>query len=198
MIKVAILGAGGHGKDIKDIIDSTSDYVFTGFYDDNASGPHILGTFFDYYQTTDIQYVIGVNDSSERARIDSEIPDRLRTADPIVHPTAYTGSNVALDRGVVIGAGAVLTTNVSVGRHAHVNVNATISQNSSIGNYSTVSPGANICGDCKIDDRTMIGAGATVINLMNIGSDCIIGAGATVVSHIPDSSKAVGTPARLI
>jgi|DEB19_MinimDraft_3_1074340.scaffolds.fasta_scaffold01526_4 sugar O-acyltransferase (sialic acid O-acetyltransferase NeuD family) len=196
MIDVCILGAGGHGRDVRSIINDSADYNFVGFYDDDVS-KDTLGTIDDFIKTTNLAYVIGVNSSTVRQAIDRRIPSNFLAA-TVVHPSAYVGDDCQIAEGVVIAAGVVITTEVSIGRHSHINVNATVSQNSFIDAFVTISPGSNVCGDCVIGSNTMLGAGSTVINLMRVGNNVIIGAGATVISNIPSDSKAVGTPARLL
>lgn len=199
MIDVVIMGAGGHGKDIRAIIEAHHDFNFAGYYDDRIGQSKVLGPISSYIPKPNTYHVIGVNSPSVRENIALRLKDYTAfIAPPIVHPSASVGVNVRLSEGVVIGAGAVLTTNIVVKQHTHINVNATISQGTYIGAFSTVSPGANICGSCHIGEKTWIGAGATIINLMEIGNKCTIGAGATVISNIPNNSTAVGTPARVI
>lgn len=50
----------------------------------------------------------------------------------------------------------------------------------------------------KIHDDVIIGAGAKVIGGLTIGSNARIGANAVVIEDVPQSSLAVGVPARII
>lgn len=53
-------------------------------------------------------------------------------------------------------------------------------------------------GKIKIGDNCDIGMNATIMPGVTIGKNCIVGAGAVVTHDIPDSSVAVGVPARVI
>lgn len=196
MIDVAVLGAGGHGQDVMSIILDIPKYNFIGFFDDVKKGQDILGTIKDYLDTEDTEYLIGVNDSKVRYRIDQLMWQSNKIAATAIHPLAYIGAYSIIGVGCVLAPGSIVTTQVKVGSHSHINVGATISQNTVIGPYSTISPGANICGDCEIGHLTMIGAGSTVKNLISIGESCVVGAGANVVKDVPSFSTVVGNPAR--
>ena len=67
-----------------------------------------------------------------------------------------------------------------------------------INDYVHLSPGATLCGAVEVGAKSHIGANATVIQGISIGEHCIIGAGSTVIDHIPQSSVAVGSPAKVI
>lgn len=53
-------------------------------------------------------------------------------------------------------------------------------------------------GDIIIDDDAWLGVGVTVMNNVHIGKGAVVGANSVVTQDIPESSIAVGTPARVI
>ena len=204
---VVIIGTGGHAREALDIVEAVNciapTYSFAGFLDERRDNEalvdlrnaRIVGTVDDLGRF-DASYVIGIGDGDVRARLDVELSDRGCRPATLVHPDATVGSLVDLAPGVVIAAGARLTTNVVLGRHTHVNVNATISHDCRLGDYVTVSPGASICGSVSIGDRSMLGAGCTVIPNLVVGAGVTVGAGAVVVNPLADGVTASGVPAR--
>lgn len=68
-----------------------------------------------------------------------------------------------------------------------------------IGNHVTVGHMAMVHG-CTIGDGALIGINAVVLNGAKVGRNCLIGAKALVTEgmEIPDSSLAVGAPAKVI
>ncbi|MBN1645260.1 acyltransferase [Candidatus Woesearchaeota archaeon] len=50
----------------------------------------------------------------------------------------------------------------------------------------------------KIGDNTFIGANSTIMMGVKIGKQCIIGSGSVVTKDIPDSSVAMGIPAKVV
>lgn len=118
--------------------------------------------------------------------------------EPLIHPTAYLGSNVRYGEGVIIGPGTVIAPNCMINGFGLLNRAVSIGHDSEIGEYSTISPGVSIAGMVKIGRRSTVGIGATVIDGITIGSNSIVGAGAVVVKDVPDNVVVVGVPAKVI
>lgn len=202
---IIIIGAGGHSQDIIDICCSAN-MAILGFLDDNVEGNFILGKVKDYktiasdpkYSWCNIRYVIGINDSSVRKKIDTILSKMYAIPATIIHGSAIIGHNANIGPGCVLGPGTVLTANVTLGRHVHLNTHASVNQGSTIGSYSTLSPGVKVCGDVNIGESVQFGANASVINMINIGDNVTLGAGAVVVKDLPSNCIAVGVPAKVI
>lgn len=207
MTPLVIIGAGGHGRETLDIVEAinaqSSTFDFLGFVDDRcdneslvaARGARIIGTV-DSLRGLDARYVIGVGSGKIRERLDQRLSEWGLEAAILVHPAATLGAVVAFGPGVVVAAGARITTHVTLGRHAHINVNASVSHDCRIGNFVTVNPGVTVSGNVSIGEGTMMGAGSTVIQNRTIGRWVTVGAGAVVVSDLTDGVTAVGVPAR--
>lgn len=204
---IVILGAGGHGRDIKAIVKTAGEYEFLGFLDDDEDklriNTEVLGPISDYTKYMgmygrDIYYLIGINDPKERKRIGDYMDTIHAKPGYAIHPTAQLGYQSFYKPGLVMGPLSVLTTEVYLGRHVHLNTGASINQSSTVGDYCTLSPGARVCGDVRVGDTTYLGANSTVINLMHVGRNSILGAGAVVIDEIPDNCTAVGVPAKVI
>lgn len=211
-LKLIIIGAGGHGRDLYDIHRAAynagnKELEFIGFLDDNPDqkpkeGMRI-GVIKDYIRILssygrDLRYVIGVNDPVVRSEIDEIMYSCYARPANLIHPSAYISRSAQYQDGFVMGPYSALTPGVVLGRHVHINSGASVNQNSKIGDYCTISPGARVCGDVNVGARTSLGANSTIINMKNVGSNVILGAGAVVVDDIPDNCTAVGVPAKVI
>lgn len=187
-----ILGGGGHGKDLAEIVRADGTYDFGGFLDDDPTVPGVVGTV-DALDPQE-RFLIGINDPTTRWTVHTLMLGRA-VAPTIMHPTAVIAEDFRGGAGAVIAALTQIGPEVALGAHTHVGPGVTITR-ARVGSCVTVSPGATICGDVTIGSRTLIGAGAIVKNLVNIGTDCTIGAGAVVVRDVPDGTVVVGNPAR--
>jgi len=141
-------------------------------------------------------YVIGVGDPAVRRRLAAELDKAGCEAIGLVHPQASLGADNQLAAGVVLAAGARVTTNVRVGRHSQLNVNASVSHDCRVGDFVTISPGAVVCGTVTIDDDVYIGANACIIQGLRVGARAVVGAGAVVVRDVPADVTVGGVPAR--
>ncbi|MFO0865396.1 MAG: NeuD/PglB/VioB family sugar acetyltransferase [Gemmataceae bacterium] len=206
MIDLVIFGAGGHGRETLDVVRAVNlvapRYRFLGFIDDGSVDRELLdrqGAAYlgdrSVFLRLRAHYVLGIGSSSLRRSLDVVIGDSAQP-ETLVHPAALIGSYVRMDAGVVLAAGAVVTTNVTIGRHTHLNVKAVISHDCRIGDFVTISPGALINGNVTIEDDVLIGAGAIVLPGRRIGRGAVVGAGAVVVNDVPPQVTVVGIPAR--
>ena len=115
-----------------------------------------------------------------------------------MHPRAWIGENVQLGQGVVICAGALLTTDIEIDAFSHINIGTSIGHDARIGTYCTLSPGVRLSGGVTLADEVELGSGAVLIPGVQVGPRCVIGAGAVVLNDIAADSLAVGVPAKVI
>lgn len=200
---IVIVGAGGHGREILDLIETDPSWEFLGFLDDGSPDPVILGRRnvqllgpLTRLEHLEADYLIGVGNGAVRRRIDAQATDWGRKAASVRHPSAHWGRDSEAGAGLVVGANASITTNVRMGRHVHVNQNATVAHDCRIADYVTLSPGVNISGHVTIGETATIGTGAAVIQGITIGCGATVGAGAAVVRDVEAGATVVGVPAR--
>ncbi len=201
-----IIGAGGHGRELADIVREMDglDVELLGIVDDGEpdrlllarGGLRLLGNTDHLRERLDLVVWIGVGAPHVRARLDAEFGER--SSGPLIHPTASVGSLCDLAPGVVVAQNSVVTTNVTLGRHSHCGVGSTISHDVRIGSHVTICPGVRITGAVDIGDRVFVGAGAVVLPGIRVGDDALIGAGAVVTRDVAAGATVAGVPARSV
>jgi sugar O-acyltransferase (sialic acid O-acetyltransferase NeuD family) len=140
-------------------------------------------------------YALGIGDPQVRATVDRKIEIHSLKPATLIHPDASLGEDIDIEAGVVIFAGARVTTNVRLGKHVHLNQNSTVGHDCVLGDYVSVHPQAAVSGSVTIGERTMIGAGSTVLQELSIGSGAVVGAGACVVRDVAADLTVKGVPA---
>lgn len=208
MRDLVILGAGGHGRELLDIVEAVNaaapTWRFLGFLDDGRPDASLLERrgvpwlgATSLLAELDADYAIGMGDGDARRRMDDLATSCGRRAAELIHPRAHVGSDVLLEPGVVLAVGASVTTNVRMGRHTHLNVAAQVAHDCRLGPFVTVSPGALVNGGNTVGSGVLLGAGSVVTPGRTIGADTWVGAGAVVVDDLPPRVVATGVPARI-
>ena len=192
-----IIGAGGHGAVIADILRKRG-YSILGFLDDGvAAGAEILGYKVlgeislckNYPEAT---FIIGIGDNSIRKKVAQAYPVKYGSA---IHPSAIIGSGSKIGRGSVVMAGSVINSGTVVGEHCIINTRSSLDHDNRVGDFVHVSPGVTTGGDVVIGENCHVGIGSVIKNGITICGDVTIGAGAVVVKDIVDNDTYIGVPA---
>lgn len=198
--RVVIIGAGGHGKVVADIVQCMGDYV-VGFLDDAkiATGNYMefpyLGKISDYYKYKEAFFVVAIGNSCVREKIVNELKNvKWYKA---IHPNAVISQlNTVIEEGTVIMANAVINPGTKIGRHCIINSGAIVEHDNDIGAYVHISVGAKLAGNVKIGNHTWVGIGAIISNNIEVCGKCVLGAGTVVIRDIDVSGTYVGIPAK--
>jgi sugar O-acyltransferase (sialic acid O-acetyltransferase NeuD family) len=200
---VLVLGAGGHGKVVADILLSGGLAVL-GFVDDDdrlagarVLGLPVLGRIDDYAACRPAGIVLGIGANAVR----KQLVDRLgAAAEPLwitaAHPRATLAASVVAGPGTVVVAGAVVNVDAVIGAHAIINTCASVDHDCRVGDYAHIAPGARLAGAVSIGEGAFIGAGAAILPGRSVGCWATVGAGAVVARDVPDGVVAKGLPAR--
>jgi sugar O-acyltransferase (sialic acid O-acetyltransferase NeuD family) len=209
-MKIVILGAGGHGEVVADMIaagarvaDAALELV--GFLDDDprlagreVGGTPVLGNLADVGRASADAFVVAIGNNHARARIADALVAAGRRVVSIQHPRAIVSRRATIGDGTMVSAGAVVITRSRVGRGVILNTGCTVDHHTHIEDYAHIAPGVHLGGEVSIGPCTLVGIGATVLPRCRIGAGCTIGAGAVVIADVPDGATAVGVPASLL
>jgi len=194
MKRVIIIGAGGHGKVVADIIRLNGDEVI-GYLDDQRLEElpenDIIGTT-EMIGLIDCYYFVAIGNCAISEKIMAK-DVKWYTA---IHPSAILSPSVEIGEGTCVMANAVINSETVIGRGVIVNTAATIDHDCKISNYVHVAPGVHISGNVNVGKGTWIGVGSAVKNNISICGGCMVGAGAVIVKNINDPGTYIGVPAK--
>ena len=211
MKKVVIIGAGGFGREVLDVIDACNQvqeaYEPLGFIvDPQFSAPGtiindkpVLGGFDWLEKHFDDVYVIcGVGPPRPRYQL-IQRAERLNCRFVnLIHPSAILTRRISIGEGVVITAGCILTNQIQIGNHVIINLSCTIGHDADLQNFVTLAPGVHVSGNVTIETGCYLGTGATILEKIRIGEWSVLGAGAVITGNIPANTTAVGVPAKVV
>lgn len=211
MKKIAIIGAGGFGREVLTIIDHINkkkpQFNFIGFFDDSISKGTVINNYEVLGKVEDINtiteetcIVIAVGDPIVKKEIRDRINNEYILFPTLIHPSVIIGDDkfVKIGIGCIVCAGVIITTNIIIDDFVILNLSCTIGHDSIIGKHSSFMPSVNISGEVEIKPNVYIGTGTKIINQLNIGENTIVGAGAVVAKSLPANCTAVGIPAKVI
>jgi sugar O-acyltransferase (sialic acid O-acetyltransferase NeuD family) len=208
-MKVVIIGSGGHGAVVADILlrmaEAGDRIEPVAFLDENPAPdlrqiwhvPVVRGALSSLRGITHDAVIVAVGDNAVRRRMSDELRrggTRLAIAR---HPSSVVAPDVLIGGGTVISAGAIVNPAARIGCSVILNTQSSVDHHNSIGDYVHIGPGVRLGGNVSVGHETLIGIGSTVMPQLRIGAAVVVGAGAVVTRDLPDGVVAVGAPARV-
>ncbi len=205
MQRLAILGAGGHGRVVADTAVQAG-WETISFFDDfwpnisNGKKPPVVGNteiLLDLRDRFD-GVIVAIGNNRARLRKLQEISNAKLPIVSLFHPFSYVSDDVKIGKGTVIFAGAVVQPGSILGNGSIINTGATVDHDCLLAAGSHICPGAHLAGGVSVGECTWIGIGSSVNQNISIGSDAIIGASTAVTKDVPNNTTMAGVPARAI
>jgi len=203
-----IIGAGGHGRVVLDIMQHEGRHEVVGFLDSNPDlhgrlmdGVEVLGPIqrLAGLKEQGVQgAIVAVGHNGTRRSFGEQVQRLGHELVSAIHPSANIANNVSMGRGVVVAAGALVCAHCQIGDGVILNTGCLVDHETMIGTACHLCPGVKIAGRVTIESGAFVGIGATVIQHVRVGHDSVIGAGAVVLKDVPPMSTVVGLPAREI
>ena len=209
MIRVLIIGAGGHALVVTDILLSMAEAGFdgrpVGYLDDDAArlgrrllGLEVVGTLADLASVPHDAIVIGIGHNETRKRVFEIMRLRGERFASAVHPRSIIAREVEIGQGSMICAGVIINPGSRIGSNVILNTACSIDHHNHVGDHAHIGPGAHLAGEVSVGDGAFIGTGASVIPSLNIGPWSVVGAGSCVIRSVPAGMTVAGVPARVL
>lgn len=202
-MRLAILGASGHGKVVADAA-SLSGWVEIAFFDDawpavSKNGPwEVVGSSPDLFaQAFGFDgVVVAIGNNGIRMDKQRELVSAGLKLTSVVHPSAIISPHAVVGVGSVVFANAVINACATVGAGCIVNTGAVVEHDCVVGDFSHLSPNSVLAGGVIAGQKVWVGASANVKQLVVLGDEVTVGMGGTVLRDVPAGQAVVGVPAR--
>lgn len=196
-MRVAIYGAGGHGKVTWDVLVAAG-FEPVGFVDQNAGGT-LLGLPVAA-RPEELPAFEGAIVAIGNNRVRREIFERLKAAGhamvSAVHPSAVLSPRVALGEGVLVVAGVIVNIDARIGNNVILNTGATVDHDCLVGDHVHIAPGTHLAGNVRVGEGAFLGLGTRAVPGVTVGEWAVCGAGSVLVRDVEASTTVVGVPAR--
>jgi sugar O-acyltransferase (sialic acid O-acetyltransferase NeuD family) len=207
-MNVIIIGAGGHGRVVLDILTAMGTHQTVGFID---ADPQLAGkaigdvpilgqaNLLPKLKSQKVKgAIVAIGDNHARRSYAAKLAQQGFELINAIHPRSIVSPTAKLGTNLVIAAGAVIGTDAVIGNDVIVNTAAVIDHECEIGQAVHICPGAALAGRVHVGEEAFIGLGSNIIPCMNIGRQSVVGAGAVVIADVPEGATVVGVPARVI
>jgi sugar O-acyltransferase (sialic acid O-acetyltransferase NeuD family) len=204
---ILIAGAGGHAREVWDIVSEEAAAREFVFFDD-VSGqrqewiPADAGWIgsrenISRFFPRKFSFIIAMGGPYGRYKVFNMLNDEGGEVASVIAKTSVISRSAKLLQGVNVMHNCIIQSCACIGIGALLNAGSILHHDSSIGDFSEIGPGTIITGGCHIGSFTMLGAGVVLKPKVRIGGNCIIGAGSVVTKDIPDNVIAYGVPAKI-
>jgi len=203
-----IIGAGGHGRVVLDILRQVGGVDPVGFIDADVSragatvdGLPIMGAINLLPKLVKQEVksaIVAIGDNRARVSYARMVIEQGMELVNAVHPSALVSATAKIGRNVVVAVGAIIGTDAHIGDSCIVNTGAVIDHECRIGEGVHICPGALLAGRVEVQMGAFVGLGAKVLPCLKVGANAVVGAGALVREDVPENATVVGVPARVI
>lgn len=156
-----ILGAGGHGKVVKEIAEDLG-YINVVFLDDNSK--EAIGkiadskTFVGSYQ----EAFVGIGNNNFRYKLMTRLEQEGFNIPLLVHPTAYVSKSAVIGKGTLIEPKAIVNANSKIGAGCIVSVGSIVDHDVVLEDCVHVNAGAICKAGSIVIKETRVDAGEIV------------------------------------
>jgi len=206
-MEILIVGAGGHGKVVLDILRASGHHSPAGFVDadESLAGTTIGGlpVFGPPNQLPKLarkikHAIIAIGDNRTRQSYAKILVDHGFELISAIHPKAIVSGSAKVGSNVVITAGAIVCAEATIEDSAIINTAAIVDHECEIGRAAHICPSVALAGRVRVGEGAFVGLGAKVIPCISIGEHAIVGAGSVVTKDVPAYAVVVGNPARVL
>jgi len=199
-----IAGAGGHAREILDLLAQKANEIIFLFDNVNGSAPRTING-----------HALISGSEEAMAQLQNDPHFIIGTGNPAVRQKMYNlfiewggqpytfiaGSAFISEQETIIGEAAnimheaFISNHVEIGKGSLINTRAHLHHDVVIGDFCEIGPAALLLGNVKIGNAVFIGAGAILLPSVEVGDCAVIGAGAVVTKDVATGQTVKGNPA---
>jgi sugar O-acyltransferase (sialic acid O-acetyltransferase NeuD family) len=201
-----LAGAGGHAREILDLLDEVDVKKIFLFDDYSQSGIKNIFRFPVLTSKDDLKdalvldsnFILATGSPRVRRKMFDQFVAMGGICTSIIAKSAQISKhNVCLGQGINVMSFALVSNSVKINNGCLINARVHIHHDVSIGDFCEIGPASILLGNVSVGSNTKIGAGSVILPNVSIGEDCIIAAGSVVTKNLTSGSKVKGPSAQL-
>ena len=188
--KLAIIGAGGHGKVVGEIA-LLNQYDTINFFDDKIS--EIKNFPFGIVGNIELlkknlknydDFFVAIGDNVSRCDKISWLKKEKKNLVNLIHPKSTVSKFSSIEAGSCVMANAAINAGTLIKEGVIINTSASIDHDCQIEGYAHISPNCSLSGNVKVGKFTHLGTGTSVHPGINIGQNVKTGIGSKIYKDI--------------
>ena len=190
--KIAIIGAGGHGKVVGEIA-LLNQYDVIDFFDDRISKiknfPFEIVGNIEFLKKNIKNYdnfFVAIGDNTIRCAKISWLQKEKKDIVSLIHPKSTVSQFSSIEAGSCVMANAVINAGTSIKVGVIINTSSSVDHDCSIGDYSHISPNCSLSGNVSVGKFSHLGTGTSVHPGINVGQNVKTGIGSKIYKDILD------------
>ena len=188
--KIAIVGAGGHGKVVGEIA-LLNQYNTIDFFDDKKNEIknfpfEVIGNleFLKKSLKNYDNFFVAIGDNAVRCDKISWLQKEKKNIVSLIHPKSTVSKFSSIEDGSCVMANAVVNAGTSIKEGVIINTSSTIDHDCSIEDYSQIGPNCSLSGNVRVGKFTLLGTATSVHPGINIGQNVKTGIGSKIYKDI--------------
>ncbi len=179
---VVVIGAGGHGRAVAEIILQDPDMNLIGFLDDSVPkfsevlGVTVLGSISSLEglaQKVD-GIIVAIGNNKVRSSLIKQAEALGMQLVTVIHPQAMVSPSARIGEGAAVMAGAIIGTEATLGKGAIVNSAAVVDHHCVVGAFGHLGTNACMAGGSQLGDRSWIQAGVSLGYNVFVGEEEVL------------------------
>ena len=188
--KLAIIGAGGHGKVVGEIA-LLNQYDTIDFFDDRINEIknfpfNIIGNleFLKKSLKNYENFFVAIGDNVVRCDKISWLKNEKKNIVSLIHPKSTVSKFSSIKAGSCLMANAVVNAGTNIKEGVIINTSSSIDHDCLIEDYAHISPNCSLSGNVKVGKFTHLGTGTSVHPGINIGQNVKTGIASKIYKDI--------------
>ena len=193
--KLAIIGAGGHGKVVGEIA-LLNQYKLIDFFDDDQikktkEFPFTIIDTVDYLNEHLEDYdafFVAIGDNETRSEKIEWLKKNKMNIVSLIHPKSTISKFSSIGIGICVMANAVVNAGSLIKEGVIINTSASVDHDCLIEDFAHISPNCSVSGGVRIGKFTHLGTGTSVHPGIDIGNNVKSVIGSNVFKNILDDT----------
>ena len=188
--KLAIIGAGGHGKVVGEIA-LLNQYKIIDFFDDKKNEikefPFTISgslNFLKKHLNDYDAFFVAIGENRIRFDIMEWLKNQKMNIVSLVHPRSTISKFSFLGMGTCVMANAVVNPGVLIKEGVIINTSASVDHDCTIEDFVHISPNCSLSGNVKIGKFSHLGTGTSIHPGIHIGDNVKTAVGSKVFKNI--------------